>query len=119
MPSMLKSLKLLADPTRLLQPLHERAGRPLTAREVAGDYLRMAWAWIPRGELGGHTPASVLGTGRGRALLESLLDPLPRTLRAEIPSFPAMSPDELQEHLLPEPQPEATPPARTRSARAR
>jgi len=108
----------LADPARLLQPLHELAGEPLTVREVAADYLRMGWAWTPREELGNRTPASVLGTGRGRALLERLLDTLPRALRSEIPTFPAMSSDELQEYLLPETQP-APSPARTRSTPGR
>jgi hypothetical protein len=109
----------LSRPARLLQPLHDLAGEALTAREVAADYLRMAWAWIPRTELGGRTPAAVLRTGRGRALLEPLLDTLPRTLRREIPTFPAMSSDEVHEILLPEPAPDPSAPVRSRSARAR
>lgn len=109
----------LAQPSRLLQPLHDLEGEPLTARELAADYLRMAWAWIPREDLGGRTPAAVLRTGRGRALLEPLLDTLPRALRREIPSFPAMSSDEMQDILLPEAAPAPSAPARTRSARSR
>ena len=102
---------------RLIQPLHDAGDEPLTAREVAADYLRMAWAWIPREDLGGRAPASVVGTGRGRALLEPLLDTLARALRSEIPTFPAMSSDELHEILLPEARPEAPAPSRPRSAR--
>jgi hypothetical protein len=109
----------LADPARLLQPLHDASGEPLTAREVATDYLRMAWAWIPREDLGNRVPAAVAGTGRGGALLEVLLDTLARTLRSEIPTFPAMSSDELHEILLPEARPEPPAPARPRSARNR
>jgi len=109
----------LADPARLLQPLHDLAGEPLTAREVATDYLRMAWAWIPHENLDGRVPAAMIGTGRGRALLEPLLDTLARTLRSAIPTFPAMSSDELHEILLPEAASAPSPPARTRSARTR
>jgi hypothetical protein len=109
----------LAEPSRLLQPLHDLAGEPLTVRELAADYLRMAWAWIPRADLDDRTPAALLGTGRGRARLEPLLDTLPRTLRSEIPTFPAMSSDELQDVLLPEASPEPRAPARPRSARNR
>lgn len=110
----------LADPSRLLQPLHEIAGEPLTAREVAADYLRMGWAWVAREDLGFRTPAAVLGTGRGRALLEPVLDTLARTLHEEIPSFPAMSSDELRRILLAEaPSPAAESPAPPRSARTR
>jgi hypothetical protein len=109
----------LERPAALLQPLHDLAGEPLTAREVAADYLRMAWAWVPHADLGGRTPAAVLRTGRGRALVEPLLDALPRELRREIPTFPAMSSDEVHGILLPEPAPDPTTPARSRSARAR
>ncbi|HMB71886.1 MAG TPA: hypothetical protein VKU85_21440 [bacterium] len=109
----------LADPARLIQPLHDASGEPLTPREVAADYLRMAWAWIPRDELGNRPPASVVGTGRGRALLEPVLDTLGRALRSEIPTFPAMSSDELHEILLPEARPRTPAPAPPRSARNR
>lgn len=106
----------LLHPSRLLQPLHELAGEPLTVREVAADYLRMAWAWIPCRELGSRTPAAVLRTGRGRTQLEPVLDSLVRTLRGEIPSFPAISSDELHDILLPEPTPESADTERPRSA---
>ena len=110
----------VANPRNLVQPLHEPADEDLTAREVAVAYLRMAWPFLVREDLGGRNPESVLRTGRGRAALEAIVEELPRELRAEMPSFPAFSVDELFELLLAEqPAPIETSVRRPRSAAPR
>lgn len=91
----------LARPERLHQPLHERGGETLTAREVAVTWLRMAWPFLPREELGGRTPQAALHTGRGRAAVERIVEHLPRELRRAMPAFPAFAVDALREILLP------------------
>jgi hypothetical protein len=92
----------IANPQGLFQPVHEESGDPLTAKEVAVAYARMAWPFFPHARLGGRTPHAAMKTGRGRAALEEILETLPRTLRDEIPSFPAFAVDDLHEALLPE-----------------
>jgi hypothetical protein len=110
----------LANPSHLAQPLHELAEEDLTAREVALSYLRMAWVFLARADLRGRTPESVVRGGRGREALEGIVEGLPRELRAEFPSFPAFSADELLAHLLPEEPVPGPAPARThRSASPR
>jgi hypothetical protein len=110
----------LGNPKHLAQPLHDLTDDELTAREVAVLYLRMAWTYLPREDLRGRTPESVVGSGRGRAELERIVEGLPRELRSEFPSFPAFSGDELLDLLLPEePAPAPVPASRPRSATPR
>lgn len=107
----------LANPRHLSQPLHDLTEEELTSREVAMLYLRMAWPFLPREDLRGRTPESVMHGGRGRAELERVIEALPRELRSEFPSFPVFSGDELLDLLVPEePVPAPIPARRRRSA---
>jgi hypothetical protein len=87
-------------PEALLQPLHEEAGLELQRREVAVRYLQLAWAFLPHERLAGRPPQLVVGTGRGRAALEEILDRIPGEIRETIPAFPHFDVDELREILL-------------------
>jgi hypothetical protein len=104
----------LVHPERLHQPLHELVGEELTRREVALSYLRMAWPFLPREDLGGRTPHAALRTGRGRAAVDRILDGLPRELRRDLEPFPAFSADTLRAILLPEEDALVEAPARER-----
>ena len=90
----------LLNPDALLQPLRGRRGGALDERDVAIMWLRMAWPFIPREDLGDRVPVTLLATGRGRMALEALLPGLPRELEA-ISDFPPMTPEELRRVLLP------------------
>ena len=90
------------------------------SRYAAALFLRMAWPFLPREELAGRTPASVIGTGRGRASLEPILEKLPRELRLGDPRFPSYSAEELFSLLLPEePAPTDAPEEKPHSAERR
>jgi hypothetical protein len=95
-------------------------GEPHPARHAAALFLRMAWPFLPREDLAGRTPASVVGTGRGRASLEAILERLPRELKLGDPRFPAFSAEELLRLLLPEePAPTNAPEEKPHSAERR
>jgi hypothetical protein len=100
---------VLVHPERLLQPLDDAAGRTLTPRDVAVDFLRMGWAFLPHPDLGGRTPEAVLHTGRGRAALQQVIDRLPRALAQSLPGFPSFSTEDLRTLLLPAEAPPTTP----------
>jgi len=109
---------MLEEPIPIFRPPRESAGGE-TARDAAALWLRMAWAFLPREDLGGRTPASALATGRGRARVAALLAGLPAELRAADPRFPAFSVDELRPILLPEaPTPTEAPEEHPHSARS-
>ena len=88
-------------PSGLLQPLEELEERELTRHDVARTYLRMAWPFFARADLSGRCPYQILGTGRGRASLEAVLEKLPVELERWDPRFPVFDPEELRELLMP------------------
>lgn len=78
---------LLAHPDSLLEPLHDADAPARTPREIAEHWLRMAWPFFPREDLGGRAPYVVVESARGRAEWELILRGLPAELAA-IPGFP-------------------------------
>lgn len=100
----------LAHPAGLLQPLEEKRGSRLEVRDVAEAWLRMAWPFIPRPDLGNRPPAALPPTERGRGALESVLGAL-RAELADIPAFPVPSEEALRRLVVPRTgAPESTPP---------
>lgn len=93
---------VIEEPIVIFQPSPEAAGGPYTGRDAATLYLRLAWAFLPREDLAGRTPAAVVTTGRGRARLEAILDRLPAELRDTDRHFPDFSVADLRHILLPE-----------------
>lgn len=90
---------VFANPTVLMQPLHERSERALDAHGIAETWLRFVWPFIARDDLGGRTPHLVRGTARGRAALASVVASLPAELR-RIPGFPSLAESVLHAILL-------------------
>lgn len=108
---------VIEEPIVIFQPTREPVGRGYTGRDAATLYLRMAWAFRPREDLRGRTPAAVAATGRGRASLEAILERLREELRSTDHHFPDFSVDELRHILLPEePAPTDAPEEKPHSA---
>jgi hypothetical protein len=97
--------EMIARPRALLSPLADEDDRELDRREVAIRYLRMAWPFLSRPDLGGRAPYLLVRTGRGRRELDTILEGLPDELASTVPGFPRFEPDELRKILLPEPAP--------------
>jgi hypothetical protein len=95
-------------PSALLQPIPELEGRMLNRHDVAETYLRMAWPFLVREDLGHRAPHAVIQTGRGRAAVDRILAKLPQELRSGIPTFPTFEIEELRKILLPEEVPVRT-----------
>lgn len=91
---------VLAHPDALMQPLPTAPPGARAVREVAGTWLRMAWAFFPRTELQGRAPHVAVRTKRGNEELETVLAVLPSEL-TRIPGFPRFTPAALREILIP------------------
>ncbi len=104
----------LANPGALARPLEEKRGEVPDAHAVVEVWLRMAWPFLPRPDLGGRLPVSVMTAGRGREAVEQILPALAAELSAR-PGFPRFSEEVLRAILLgPAPgKPSRPAPART------
>lgn len=98
----------LQNPGALAQPLEEKRGEALDRRDVARTWLRMAWPFIPRADLGDRPPVSVLGTGRGDEAVAALLPVLAAELAA-VPDFPRLAVEELRAILFAPAEPRPSP----------
>ena len=72
---------VVEEPIVIFQPSYApNGGERYDGRDASELFLRMAWPFFPREDLGGRTPAAVIATGRGRRTLETLLPKLPGEL---------------------------------------
>ncbi len=102
--------EMIERPQSLMAPIADSEDRDLEGRDTATLYLRMAWPFLTRLDLGGRAPHALVQTGRGRREIESILAGLPAEFVAEFPAFPRFELDELREILLPPPAPAADAP---------
>lgn len=104
----------LANPGALARPLEERRGETPDAHAVVEVWLRLVWPFLPRPDLGGRLPVSVMAAERGRDAVEQLLPALAAELAAR-PGFPRF-PEEVLRAVLLAPGPgEPSRPSRART----
>jgi hypothetical protein len=92
---------VLERPSMLLAPLEDDRGGGISFDDVAAQFLRMAWAFLPQAELSGRTACAAVRTGRGRAALDRLIEGLPPALGSWHPLLSRVPPRALRALLLP------------------